>query len=203
MIVFIAMILVAAIAASVIIQTSESLQQRAYAVGRQTTYEVSSGIKVVDITGYTNAAKTKIQYLGITIQPRAGSFDIDLNSTYVYLEYNNLSVLSLDCSGEDVITSTISANGIFQTLNLTNISANEFGVIALRDTDGSITSTYGMGRHDLAMIMINLTATSAFKSTGGLGTGVDFVGRIVPETGSIGTFAIYSPKSYEYRVVEL
>ena len=44
------MVLVAAVAASVIIQTSENLQQRAYAVGKQTIREVSSGIHIIGFT---------------------------------------------------------------------------------------------------------------------------------------------------------
>jgi flagellin-like protein len=73
LIVFIAMILVAAVAASVIMQTAENLQQRAYAVGKQTIRDVSSGLHVIDVTGYTDVNKSKIEYLAISIAPRAGS----------------------------------------------------------------------------------------------------------------------------------
>ena len=104
LIVFIAMVLVAAVAASVIIQTSENLQQRAYAVGKQTIREVSSGIKIIGNTGYTDVNKTVVEYLAISITPRAGSYDIDLNETLVYIEYNNLTVLSLDYThGEETV----------------------------------------------------------------------------------------------------
>jgi flagellin-like protein len=72
LIVFIAMILVAAVAASVIIQTAENLQQRAYAVGKQTIRDVSSGLQVIDVTGYTDVNKTKIQYLSIEFHPEPG-----------------------------------------------------------------------------------------------------------------------------------
>ncbi|NHJ40547.1 MAG: hypothetical protein FK731_10990, partial [Asgard group archaeon] len=49
MIVFIAMVLVAGIAASVLIQTSTTLESQAMATGRETTEEVSGGIAVFDI----------------------------------------------------------------------------------------------------------------------------------------------------------
>ena len=103
LIVFIAMVLVAAVAASVIIQTSETLQQRAYAVGRDTTADVSSGIKIVGATGYTDDVKTKIKYIGISLTPRAGSYDVDLNDTNIYIQLDTMIVISLDTESQDVI----------------------------------------------------------------------------------------------------
>ena len=201
LIIFIAMVLVAAVAASVIIQTSENLQQRAYAVGKQTTQDVSSGMKIVGMTGYTNAAKDKIEYLAISVKPRAGSFDIDLNDTNVYIQLDNLLVISLDVTSGDVINATVSANGVFQTLNFTNLSSTEFGLIALRDADRSISTTYGMSTKDLVMIMIDLT--DVLSSTSGLDAGEEIIGSIIPETGATTTFLVTAPNSFQQRVVEL
>jgi flagellin FlaB len=201
LIVFISMVLIAAVAASVLIQTSENLQQRAMAVGKQTTRDVSSGMKIVGMTGYTNAAKTKIEYIAISVQPRAGSYDIDLNATNVYIQYDKQTVVSLDYSDGDMITDGVNSNGVFHTLNHTNISATDFGIIVIRDSDRSITSTYGMSKNDLAMIIINLTAV--LSDTSGLLTGEEVRGSIIPETGAVGTFLITAPNSYPHRVVEL
>ncbi|MCJ7696721.1 MAG: flagellin, partial [Thermoplasmata archaeon] len=51
MIVFIAMVLVAGIAASVLIQTANRLEIQAMKTGQETTEEVATGIGVEDITG--------------------------------------------------------------------------------------------------------------------------------------------------------
>ena len=56
LIVFIAMALIATVAASVLITTSENLQSRAKTVGTATIREVSAGLAIEDIAGYTNAA---------------------------------------------------------------------------------------------------------------------------------------------------
>ena len=202
LIIFIAMVLVAAVAASVIIQTSEQLQNRAYAVGKQTIREVSSGMKVVDITGYTDEEKSVIQYLAISVSPRAGSYDVDLNATLVYIEYDNLTVLSLDYEhGSDTVTGSVSAAGIFQTLNVSALTSTKFGAIGIRDPDNSIVNSYGLGTNDMAMIIINLTA--AFPETGGLATGESFYGRIVPEIGAAGIFLVSAPNAFNHRVVDL
>ncbi len=208
LIVFIAMVLVAAVAASVIIQTSENLQQRAYAVGKQTIREVSSGIKIIGLTGYTDEAKTKIEYLAISLSPRAGSYDIDLNETLVYIEYDNLTVLSLDyahASGgvndSGTVKGTVNSDGIFHTLNHTHLTSTNFGAIAIRDPDSSVVNSYGMGKNDLVMVIINLTA--AFSDTNGLAPGEEFYGRLVPEVGSAGIFMVSAPNAYDHRVINL
>ena len=54
MIVFIAMVLVAGIAASVLVQTSGRLETQAMRSGQETIAEVSSGINVFDIVGKKN-----------------------------------------------------------------------------------------------------------------------------------------------------
>ena len=52
MIVFISMVLVAGMAASVLIQTAGNLENQAMATGQETTTEVSTGIKITDIEGH-------------------------------------------------------------------------------------------------------------------------------------------------------
>jgi flagellin FlaB len=198
LIVFIAMVLVAAVAASVIIQTAESLQQRAYAVGKQTIRDVSSGLRIIGVSGYTDANKTKIQYLAIAVATRAGSYDIDLNKTLLYLQLDNYSVLSLNTHCK---TNTVGIGGIFHSLNLSMLNATNYGVIAIHDADQSIMKTNGLSTADQAIIIVNLTA--ALPATQGLMSGEVLESKLVPEVGVEGIFVVHAPDAFKYRVVEV
>lgn len=198
LIVFIAMILVAAVAASVIIQTAENLQQRAYAVGKQTIRDVSSGLHVIDVTGYTDTNKSKIEYLAIAISPRAGSLDIDLNRTLLYLKLNNFSVLSLNLA---LKVSSNGYNSVFHALNLSELNATNFGVISIHDRDDSIMKTNGMSATDQAILLVNLSAV--LSETGGLLAGEVIEGTLVPDFGGSGVFVAQAPMAFKYQVCEL
>jgi flagellin FlaB len=198
LIVFIAMVLVAAVAASVIMQTAESLQQRAYAVGKQTIRDVSSGVRIIGVTGYADVAKIKLEYLAIAVTPRAGSYDLDLNKTLLYLQLNNYSVLNLnrDCKADSV-----GIGGIFHTLNLSQLNATNYGVIAVHDSDHSILNSNGLSVTDQAILIVNLSAV--IPETRGLMTGETIEGKLVPEVGSSGIFVVNAPNAFKYRVVEV
>ena len=198
MIVFIAMVLVAGIAASVLVQTAETLQYRTYAVGTQTIHDVSSGMRVISVTGYANAEKTVIQYLAIAITPRAGSYDLDLNKTLLYITYDNFSVLHLNTNCK---SATVADGGIFSTLNQSELTATEFGAISIHDRDNSIYNYNGMHVSDQVVLVVNLKAV--LNATGGLLPGDDLNLKIVPEIGASGIFSATAPNTFGYRVVEL
>jgi flagellin-like protein len=82
LIVFIAMILVAAIAASVLLGTAGSLQQKALTTGKQTQQEVASGVQVVTLSG-TNGSDGTVEAFEVLIKLTAGSDALAMNDTLV------------------------------------------------------------------------------------------------------------------------
>jgi len=199
LIVFIAMILVAAVAASVLIRTGELLQQRANKVGLQTTREISSGLTIVDVIGYTNSEKTYLTHIALTVRPRSGSEDIDLRNTVLHLMYDKLIVLSFPLNASAYVASKVSPDGVFSTLT-TPLNGTTYGVIALHDVDNSIYINGGMNVGDKAIIMVNLSA--AFNSTG-IPPRASISGSLVPEVGAPGTFDVSVPCVFTSRIVEL
>lgn len=76
-IVFIAMVLVAAVAAGILIRTSVALQEQADATAEETIYQVAAGVKVMSIIGRTGENKN-IESIELVVKPRAGSPEIKL-----------------------------------------------------------------------------------------------------------------------------
>ena len=192
MIVFIAMVLVAGIAASVLIQTSNTLEAQAMATGSDTTEEVSSGLAVFDILGYA-ADDADISKIAIMIRARAGSGGIDLGETYLELSDTSNKVVSNYSTSyyskpdgqSDIFSANVFPEG--------NNSASQFGILVAEDADGSFVSSTAVviNQGDKAYLCFNTTA-----SFSGVAVRTDIFGMVVPEAGSPGIISFTTPASY-------
>jgi flagellin FlaB len=93
MIIFIAMILVAAVAASVLIGTANKVREQAQNTGNQAINNVASGFVVQDVTGTVKSDYTSITDLTVQLRLQAGSPSINMDQvsiTIVTGSYNKL-----------------------------------------------------------------------------------------------------------------
>ncbi len=202
MIVFIAMVLVAGIAASVLIQTSTRLESQAMSTGRQTADEVSSGIAVVDVVGYANSSNDgDLSKLAILVRPRAGTDGIDLSQTYLELaDENKKVVLNYTTSYYEEPNGQ---NDIFNASVFPDtpggFPASQFGLLVVEDADDSLKeATPVMNRGDRVYICINITGTHS-----DIAERVEVWGLVVPELGSPGVIKFRTPASYSVDVFDL
>ena len=196
MIVFIAMVLVAGIAASVLIQTSGKLEKQAMKSGQETISEISTGLAVEGIEGWSSSQS--LQLLALEIRTRAGSIDIDLSTTIIEIsDSNKKNILTYNSSA---FTDTSDINGnVFTTSFYPWKNATTFGIIVLEDGDDSLTDTnpaINTGDH----IILTIDTSAIFTS---LGTNVNVFGMVVPEEGSPGVFSFSTPGAYTDAIVEI
>lgn len=92
LIIFIAMILVAAVAAAVIIRTSGVLQERAFAVSGQTRKRLVTGLEVIEVIGDTNRSVPNIANLEISVRLRSGSTPVQFRTTQLTFNTQNLAL---------------------------------------------------------------------------------------------------------------
>lgn len=138
LITFIAMVLVAAVAAAVLIQTSGVLQQKSQETGAETIEEVSSNIEVVNIVGDRGSAPgTDFDYVNITLKAMAGAGDIDLSQLMISMQNSSTRV--------NLIEYGSTAN------------ATLFKAASVRDADSSFPT---MNSGDLVTISLNVNATN-------------------------------------------
>ncbi len=208
MIVFIAMVLVAGIAASVLIQTSTRLESQAMATGSETTDEVSSGIAVFDILGYSASAGTDISKIIIGVRARAGSDGIDLSQTYIELSDTNKKVIlnftdsfyvDNGTGEDDIFTTNCFPDDEFAYGDPSNTDASMFGILVVEDADNSLTSSSPViNRGDKVYIGIN--TTGCFNR---IAERTDVWGMVAPEEGSAGVISFTTPASYTDNVIDL
>jgi len=131
LIVFIAMVLVAAIAAGVLVNTAGFLQATAEDAGQESVNKVTNRVDVVSTHGMVNQSQsggdTTIDVLNLTVRMAAGSGSVDVNSTTIkYLSGSTARTL--------VHNNTSSEYGGVADENLTK---NEFVSEPLDDDDTS------------------------------------------------------------------
>ncbi|MBU0496772.1 MAG: flagellin [Candidatus Thermoplasmatota archaeon] len=198
MIVFIAMVLVAGIAAAVFIQTANTIEVRAVKTGTETRNEVATGIRVVDIGG--KVSNSNITNITITVKGRAGAGDINLARTVIEISDGSKKVLlKYYTSDANHFNSTLDEDGqVFGTSSWSQ-NASQYGIIVLEDVDGSVTQTSPViNRGDAVMITVSTNACF-----GGLARRTEIHGVVLPEEGSPGTFAFRTPSLFTDTVYDL
>jgi archaeal flagellin FlaB len=195
LIVFIAMVLVAGIAASVLVQTSTTLEMQALKTGSQTVSEVASGIMIEGIEGYNESGS--ITRLALEIKSRAGSPDVDLSTTVVEISDSDTKYV-MEYDNETFTLSNETDGNIFNyTYYPDGSETTRFGVIVLQDADGSCTAgnpVINYGDH------VVLAIDDAFE---GLAPRTNVFGQVISEEGAPGIIGFRTPESYTEYVLEL
>ncbi|AGN02335.1 flagellin A1 [Salinarchaeum sp. Harcht-Bsk1] len=142
LIVFIAMVLVAAIAAGVLINTAGFLQDQAENTGTESTAQVANNLQVQTQTGIVNNAGTgdNISEIHVGVQPAAGAEAINLEE--LTIQYNNEN-------STNFIHNDSTNDGVSNTFTTTAVSAE--------DGSDNVMSQSG----DFYEIVLDLSATNS------------------------------------------
>jgi flagellin FlaB len=219
LIVFIAMVLVAAVAAAVLVTTAGTLQTRATATGSQTINQVSTGLTINSIWGnntYPTGGSPEagaINVIAVIVQPNSGSGSINLANTTISLTYSNMTaILTYDDAAYNNVANT-SSTGSSGTVNLfsntyvkalTTKGKAQFGILVLKDVSGSFVSNYPvLTQGDQVALLINVTAVFDLAKGSGIKPGQLVTGSIVPQSGAAAQIDFTTPLAYTSQVLQL
>ncbi len=185
LIIFISMVLVAAVAAAVLIYTTGALQQKATKTSKEATQQISSNIIVDQVLGNrtdsTGAVNESIQSLIVRIKPDVGTTSIDLRQVIITI---------MDKDYKYDLNYSSAGNG-----------SRIFTATSVRDEDGSFSAgTPVLNSGDLAAITVAPAAISPVT----LPTRKTVWLSLNQELGQAVNLEITTPNSYGvYRYVQL
>ncbi len=147
LIIFIAMILVAAVAAGVLLKTSGGLQQKATVTGEQATKEVSTNIKVTNVVGYSNdsTSNKQIRAIILTAQLASGSGDVKYSDIVLTYQEGNTYVSGIAYNSTISLSSSLYSKSGDIISGIENMNASsgtdydkaQFYIRRLKDRDSS------------------------------------------------------------------
>lgn len=199
LIIFIAMVLVAAVAAAVLIQTSGVLQERAQSTGEEAVSEVSSNFGLESVVGIrgndSGSLSDNIDLIEIQLGVSAGGQPMDLSQLVVTI-------------GDGTTSNTLTYDSTGTVAALLAASNTSFTATAIRDADSSFTDISPvMNQGDLILIRVSsLSATmddvDGTNASSAVVSGLTLDPRTTvqldfnPEVGSPLTVGFTTPTSY-------
>jgi flagellin-like protein len=167
LIVFIALVLVAAVAAGVLIQTSGLLEERASDTGEEAQASVSNQIDVVGATGNVSTSSGTVDTVNLTVKKSAGSDAIDL--TDATIQY------------------TSDTEAVTLTYNDSTADAGNFTTSSLQGETASILSDTGQ------RIQVQINTSDIETDTSGLAPGDDAELELVSQGGATTVYGVNVP----------
>lgn len=159
LIVFIAMVLVAAIAAGVLINTAGYLQTKSEQTGTEATGQVTDRVNVISTIGEVGNDDS-IHLVEMTVMKSSGSKNV------------NLSAATVEWLGPD--SATILTKG-------DNANADNFSVSAIKDIDNTVPVLVNQGDR----FQVTIDATDLTDGTHGLRESEEFTVKIVTSAGAV------------------
>lgn len=197
LIVFIAMVLVAAIAAAVLINTSDLLQSTAQSVGKQAVLQTSNGVDIKTIEGHVTTVSNinYVDYINFTVKLRPGSDGLDLGNTTIHY---------IDENSDAVLTCNVSSSGSQTISDPSGVSwSTTFVVTWINDDDTSL-KTSGNGnpilnsRTDIAKVYLNV---SAIRGDNGIREDKEASIKVIPPLGATTSVSVYIPISVSGKTI--
>lgn len=132
LIIFIALLLVAAVAAGVLIQTAGSLQQKALSTGSQATTQISTNALALEVSG-VDGSDQNVENFSMIMKLAPGSDPIQLDSVTMTLStVTETTSLTYSTAADPVVNGT-TENGTFVVTYLQNGTNNQQGVMVRGD----------------------------------------------------------------------
>jgi len=186
LIVFIAMVLVAAIAAGVLINTAGFLQTQAEDTGTESTEQVADNLNVITTVGDVGSSGDTIDEAKIGVQPAAGAGNINLEEVTIQFVSDNsfanqVHIQDVETSGQSqVVFGTDAITAEDETDNVMTDNADRYEIIIPLGTEHTLFTYYAGGdglTADSDSGIYDVTGSSGTYD-GSAGDQVEFSGQV-------------------------